>query len=116
MSTLALRRLVVACFVALIALGVAWETWLAPLRPGAWLLALKTVPLALALPGLLAQRLRVYQWWSMLILGYLAEGVVRASTDRGHAALLAGLEAGLAALAFIAILLYARRVRDGAHR
>lgn len=107
-------RFVVACFVALIVLGIAWETWLAPLRPGAWLLALKVVPLVLALPGLLAARVRVYQWWSMWILGYLAEGVVRAASDGGLSAALAGVETALAAAAFTAILLYVRQLRRAA--
>lgn len=115
MSLAVLRRLVVACFVALIALGIAWELWLAPLRPGAWLLALKVVPLAVALPAVFAGRTRAYQWWSMLILGYLAEGLVRASSDRGHSAALAAVETLLAAVAFMAILLYVRETRTRPH-
>ncbi|MCO5101190.1 MAG: DUF2069 domain-containing protein [Burkholderiaceae bacterium] len=114
MSTLSpspLRRIIVACFVALIVLGIAWETWLAPLRPGAWLLSLKTVPLVLALPGIAAGRLRVYQWWSMLILGYLTEGVVRTASDAGLAARLATVEIALAVVAFTSIVLYVRAVR-----
>ncbi|HEY0877272.1 MAG TPA: DUF2069 domain-containing protein [Zeimonas sp.] len=106
-----LRWIVAACFVALIVLGIAWETWLAPLRPGAWLLSLKVLPLILALPGIAAARVRVYQWWSMLILGYLAEGVVRAASDAGLSARLASLEIVLAALAFTAIVLYVRSAR-----
>jgi len=110
-SSSPLRRIVVACFVALIVLGVAWETWLAPIRPGAWLLSLKVVPLLLALPGIAAGRVRVHQWWSMLILGYLAEGVVRAATDSGLSAQLAWVETALSALAFTAIVLHVRRTR-----
>lgn len=106
-----LRRIVVACFVALIVLGIAWESWLAPLRPGAWLLSLKVVPLVLALPGIAAGRVRVHQWWSMLILVYLAEGLVRAASDAGLSARLAGVEIALSATAFTAILLYVRRAR-----
>ncbi len=92
-------------------LGIAWETWLAPLRPGAWLLSLKVVPLLFALPGIAAGRMRVHQWWSMLILGYLAEGVVRAASDAGISARLAWIETALCALAFTAIVLYVRRAR-----
>ncbi|MCD6674512.1 MAG: DUF2069 domain-containing protein [Burkholderiaceae bacterium] len=109
-----LRRIVVACFVALIVLGIAWETWLAPLRPGAWLLSLKVVPLAFALPGIAAGRVRAYQWWSMLILGYLAEGLVRAASDAGLSARLAWAEIAIAAVAFTAIVLFVRRVRRDA--
>jgi uncharacterized membrane protein len=111
MSLPALRRLVVGSFIALIVLGLAWETWLAPLRPGGWALALKVLPLALAVPSLMRGRLRAYQWWSMLVLVYLAEGLVRAASDRGPSVPLALLETGLAALAFIGILLYVREAR-----
>lgn len=106
-----LRRITTTSFVALIVLGIAWETWLAPLRPGAWLLSLKVVPLGFALPGIFAGRVRTYQWWSMLILGYVAEGAVRAASDSGSSARLAGIELALATLAFTAIVLYVRRMR-----
>lgn len=109
-----LRRIVVACFVALVVLGIAWETWLAPLRPGAWLLSLKVVPLVVALPGIAAGRVRTHQWWSMLILGYVAEGLVRAASDEGLSAGLASVEIALSTLAFTAIVLYVRRVRRDA--
>lgn len=107
----ALRRLVTALFTALILLGLAWELWLAPLRPGAWLLALKVVPLALALPAIARGAVRAYQWWSMLMLAYLAEGLVRATSDPGPSAALAAIETALAAAAFGAILLYVYRLR-----
>jgi uncharacterized membrane protein len=110
----ALRRLVVASFVALIALGLAWEFWLAPLRPGGSALSLKVVPLLFALPSLLRGRVRTYQWWSMLVLAYLAEGLVRATSDRGPSVPLAIIEVGLATLAFTGILLYVREVRRSA--
>jgi uncharacterized membrane protein len=111
MSADALRRLTLACFLALIALGVAWETWLAPLRPGAWLLALKVVPLVLVVPAIARGHLRTFQWWSMLVLIYLAEGLVRAASDQGPSASLAVVETLLAAVAFVSILLYVRKYR-----
>lgn len=110
----ALRRLVVASFIALIALGLAWEFWLAPLRPGGSALSLKVVPLVFALPSLMRGRVRTYQWWSMLVLAYLAEGLVRATSDRGPSVPLAIIEIGLATLAFTGILLYVREVRRSA--
>ena len=67
-----------AALVALILLCLAWELWLAPLRPGGSLLALKALPLALPLGGILGGRRYTYQWSSMLILAYFAEGVMRA--------------------------------------
>jgi uncharacterized membrane protein len=112
---IALSRLVVlACFSALALLSVAWEFWLAPLRPGGSMLALKAVPLVLALPALRASRLRAYQAWSMGILLYLCEGLVRAGSDRGLSAGLALAETALAALAFAAILAYVHGRRKAA--
>jgi len=108
MSPDLLRRVVLACFVALIALGLAWETWLAPLRPGAWLLALKVVPLVAALPAIARGKVRAYQWWSMGVLLYLTEGLVRATSDTGPSVPLAVAESLLAATAFLAILGYVR--------
>ncbi|MCM5571953.1 DUF2069 domain-containing protein [Burkholderiaceae bacterium FT117] len=114
MSPDLLRRVVLACFVALIALGLAWETWLAPLRPGAWLLALKVVPLVAALPAIAGGKVRAYQWWSMGVLLYLTEGLVRATSDTGPSVPLAVAESLLAATAFLAILGYVRSKRRAA--
>jgi uncharacterized membrane protein len=105
------RLTVVACFAGLIVLGLAWELWLAPLRPGAWLLALKVIPLALALPALMAGHVRTFQWWSMIVMLYLTEGLVRGASDIGTSASLAWAEAGLASVAFLAILGYVRSAR-----
>lgn len=109
-----LKRIVVGSFIALIILGLAWELWLAPLRPGAWLLSLKVIPLVLALPALQAGRVRVFQWWSMIVMIYLMEGSVRAASDPGLGALLGTLEACLAGIAFLAILAYVRSMRASA--
>jgi uncharacterized membrane protein len=105
------RRWVLASVAALAVLSVAWEFWLAPLRPGGSMLALKALPLVLALPPLRASRLRTYQAWSMGILLYLCEGLVRATTDRGLSATLAAIETLLAAIAFAAILVHVRARR-----
>lgn len=113
-STIILKRIVVSCFIALIILGLAWELWLAPLRPGAWLLSLKVIPLALALPALQAGRVRVFQWWSMIVMIYLMEGLVRAASDHGLGAVLGAIEASFAAIAFLAILAYVRSIRASA--
>ena len=40
------RLLAVSSLLGLIVLGLAWELWLAPLRPGGTLLALKVYPCA----------------------------------------------------------------------
>ena len=105
------RQMVLWSFVALLALGLAWELWLAPLRPGGSVLAIKVQPLAVGLPGLFASRVRAFQGWSMGILAYLCEGLVRATSDRGPSVPLAWIETVLAAAAFIAILVHVRARR-----
>ncbi len=116
MSARALAIGATVLLVALIALGLAWELALAPLRPGGSWLALKVLPLAAALPGFLRRRRYTFQWMSMLVLAYLAEGVVRAWSERGASQLLATAQAVLAALLFLAAALYARATRPGAAR
>ena len=74
-----------ASLVALLLLCLAWEMWLAPLRPGGSLLALKAAPLALPLAGIYAGRRYTYQWASLLVLAYFAEGAVRAWSESGTA-------------------------------
>ncbi|MCV6070237.1 DUF2069 domain-containing protein, partial [Escherichia coli] len=70
------RALAVGSVLALVALGLAWELWWAPLRPGGSMLALKVLPLTLPLAGLLKRRLYTYRWTSLLVWLYFAEGVV----------------------------------------
>ena len=95
-----------ASLVALIVVSIAWEAWLAPLRPGGTALVIKAVPLLLALPGVWRQRLYTLQWASMLILLYFTEGVVRGWSDRGLSAGLGWLEAALAVVFFVCALAY----------
>ena len=98
----------IASLIALIFLCLAWEAWLAPLRPGGSALILKTLPLLLPLFGILRGRLYTYQWASMLILLYLTEGVVRAMTDHGLSARLAWLEIALSVVFFFSTIFYVR--------
>jgi uncharacterized membrane protein len=93
--------------VALIALCVLWEAWLAPLRPGGSWMMLKVVPLLPAVFGILRGKRYTYQWMSMLSLLYLTEGVLRAS-DPGLTAVLAGVEIALSVLLFFGTMLHAR--------
>lgn len=90
----------------MIVLSLAWELCLAPLRPGGSALALKAVPLALALRGTWRRNLYTLQWASMLVLLYLAEGIVRGMTERGLSAQLGWLEALLAFAYFTCALAY----------
>jgi uncharacterized membrane protein len=102
--------------IALIALSIAWEWWLAPLRPGGSALVLKAVPLCLALNGVLRHRVYTLQWASMLVLPYLAEGIVRGMTDTGLSAHLGWLETVLAGVFFICALGYVAPYKRAAKR
>jgi uncharacterized membrane protein len=88
--------------------------WLAPLRPGGSLVALKALPLAFPIPGILNGRRYTYQWSSMLILAYLAEGVVRAWSERGVSQWLAAAELALSLVFFASAVAYARLTRAAA--
>jgi uncharacterized membrane protein len=100
--------------VALIALCLAWELWLAPLRPGGSLLALKALPLVLPLSGIVTGKRYTYQWSSMLILAYFAEGVTRAWSEGGLSQDLALLEIALSLGYFAAAVGFARLTRPEA--
>lgn len=95
--------------IALIALCIAWELWLAPLRPGGSWLVLKAVPLLAPLFGILRGRRYTYQWASMLVLGYMMEGVVRAMTEDGLRQILALVELVLSVVFFAVTVAYSRR-------
>ena len=88
----ATRAVAVGSLLGLIALGLAWELWLAP-TGGRWL-AFKVLPLVWPLAGLLKHRLYTYRWVSLLVWLYFTEGIVRATGVPAGAA--AGLEATLA--------------------
>lgn len=105
-----------ATLAALIVLSVAWEWWLAPLRPGGTALVLKAVPLLLALPGVLRRRLYTLQWASMLILLYFAEGIVRGMSEHGLSARLGWLETLLALVFFVCALAYVAPFKRAARR
>ena len=102
------RRLAVAATLGLIALGLAWELWLAPLRPGGSWWALKVLPLTLPLPGLLKNRMYTYRWLSLMVWLYFTEGVVRAWSDRAPSNWLALLEVVLCLVLFTACTMHIR--------
>nr|WP_309638342.1 DUF2069 domain-containing protein [Methylibium sp.] len=108
------RAVAVASLLGLIVLGLAWELRLAP--TGSGLLAFKVLPLAFPLVGLLKRRLYTYRWVSLLVWLYFTEGVVRATSDRGLSAVLAGIEVVLCLLLFAACALHVRwRLRGAVH-
>ena len=105
------QAVALVALLALIFLCLAWELWLAPLRPGGSWLALKALPLALPLAGVLKGKRYTYQWSSLLILAYLAEGATRAWADTGFSRTLALGEVLLSLVLFAAAVCYARLSR-----
>ena len=97
--------------VALIALCLVWEGWLAPLRPGGSWLILKAVFLLPPLFGIFRGKRYTYKWLSLFIQFYLLEGALRATSDAGMSQWLAMAETLLAAIIFVTTILYIRATR-----
>lgn len=106
------RALAVAATTLLFLLCVLWELWLAPTGSGT--LAIKALPLLPPLAGLARMRLYTYRWMSLLVWLYVAEGAVRASSERGPGAWLAGIEVALATAIFVACAVHVRARLRGA--
>ncbi|MGE5468791.1 MAG: DUF2069 domain-containing protein [Ignavibacteria bacterium] len=106
-----LNRGAIFSLVALIALCVAWEWRLAPLRAGGSTLVLKALPLMAALPGILRGRRYTHQWASLLSLAYAMEGIVRGMTESGVRRWLALSELALSVALFGCTAFYARASR-----
>ena len=98
--------------IALILLCLAWEAFLAPLKPNGSLLILKTLPLLLPIFGILKGKRYTYQWAGMLILFYFTEGVVRAWSDKDLSAQLALVEVALSLIFFVCAIFYAKGTRQ----
>ncbi|TSA19565.1 MAG: DUF2069 domain-containing protein [Betaproteobacteria bacterium] len=106
-----LQTLSAALLIALIFLCVAWELWLAPLRPeGSWLV-LKALPLLAPLFGILHGRRYSYKVMSLLIWLYVMEGSMRLYVETGLAQHLASAELILALGLFTSTALYLRHSR-----
>jgi uncharacterized membrane protein len=72
-------------------------------------LAIKALPLLLPMLGLWRYRLYTFRWLSLMIWLYFAEGVVRATSERGPAVWLGSLEVLLSVLIFVACALQVRQ-------
>jgi uncharacterized membrane protein len=112
----ATRWLAVSSLMGLIVLSLAWELWLAPMRPGGSWLVLKALPLAVPLIGLLKHRMYTYRWVSLLVWIYFTEGVVRAWSDAAPGRWLALLEVFLCLMLFTACALHVRWRQRSARR
>jgi uncharacterized membrane protein len=100
------RWVAVGALLALIALCLAWELWLAP--TGRRTLVIKVLPLLLPLAGLLKHRLYTYRWVSLLVWLYCAEGLVRATSEPAPGAVLAVIEVALCLVLFTACAVQVR--------
>lgn len=102
------RWLALGSLGGMIVLGLAWEMWLAPIRPGGSLLALKVLPLCIPLAGIMKNRMYTYRWVSLMVWIYFTEGAVRAWSDRAPGNYLGMVEVLLCLLLFTACALHVR--------
>jgi uncharacterized membrane protein len=108
-------QLAMASWIALIVLGLAWEGWLAPLRPGGSWLLLKVLPLVVLLPALRRRSIYAMQLSLFVVMLYLLEGSARLFEPM-PAALLAAIETALALLFLGAAITYLRPLKVAARR
>lgn len=103
--------------IGLILLCLAWELWLAPLPGGSGKMAYKVVPLLPAVFGILHGKRYTHQWGTLLALLYVAEGLVRATSDRVPlSAQLAWGETFLATVWFLSCMYYAKLTRPSLNK
>jgi uncharacterized membrane protein len=100
----------------LLFLCLAWELWLAPLRPGGSMLVLKALPLLFPLLGILRGKRYTHQWTSMLALGSTSPKDWCARFRPGPSQALAMAETALATLLFAGCLGHARVTAPSAGR
>lgn len=103
--------------VLLIVWLLAWEIWVAPLKPGGSLLALKVLPLLIPLRGVIKRDVYTMQWSSMMILLFFTEGVVRGYSDtEAVSRWMAWGETALVSIYFLSSLLFLRPYKREAKR
>ena len=98
----------VASLLALIALCLLWELWLAPAKFGLLWPMFKILPLLTPLLGLMHARRKTFQWSSFLSLANFTEGVVRAWSESGLSQQLAFGEILLSLSWFVCAIFAAR--------
>jgi uncharacterized membrane protein len=104
-------RVITFGVISLIVLGILCEIWLAPLRPGGSWLVLKTLPLIVLVPGLWRAHIKSQQWLSLIILLYVAEGVVRGMSDAVPVRFWGWIGAGLSTTIFLHCLYVVKQNR-----
>ncbi|MFN9746032.1 MAG: DUF2069 domain-containing protein [Betaproteobacteria bacterium] len=106
------RDIALASVLGLVALGLAWELWLAPTGSGTW--AIKVVPLLFCVAGLLRHRLYTFRWLSLLVWLYALEAMTRGVVETGLSQALALGQLALSLVLFAACAMYVRwRLRQG---
>jgi uncharacterized membrane protein len=113
MATQAARWTIIG-LAALTLLELLWETLLAPQPAGGVWLALKALPLAIVFPGVARGERRPRQCLSLLAPLYFAEALTRALSESGRHALVAAVAAAVAAVMFVALLVWFRTERGQA--
>lgn len=109
-----LQIIAIISLLGLIILGLIWELWLAPLKPGGSFLAIKVLPLCIPLAGLLKNRMYTFRWVSLLVWLYFIEGTVRGYSDPFPSRYFAWIETALCLILFTACAAYVRiRLRNG---
>jgi len=117
MTTESLRQVSLLSYLALIALTVLWEAWLAPSRFATFWLIVKLAPLLLPLFGMFQNRLWAYVVACLIALLYFVEAIVLAYTlstrplSFTDPRLLAWLELVLVSVFFVGATFYVRRQR-----
>ena len=105
------QAITVIAVVAMVLLTTAWELWLAPINPGGSWVVLKAFVLLLPLRGLLHGRRYTFQWYTMFVLMFFMEGVMRAWSDKGLSQTLAMIQVALTVISFVSATLYAKYSR-----
>jgi uncharacterized membrane protein len=105
------QAITVTAVVAMVLLTTAWELWLAPINPGGSWVVLKAFVLLLPLRGLLHGRRYTFQWYTMFVLIFFMEGVMRAWSDKGLSQTLAMVQVVLTVISFISATLYSKYSR-----
>ena len=99
----------IGSLLGLIGVALAWELFLAPIKPGGSWLVLKAFPLLIPLRGMLHGRRYTFQWVPFLALAYFTEGVVRAWSEPAPVRTFALAQATLATTLFLAAIFFAKR-------
>lgn len=106
-------RVAQVAWVLLFVFCLAWELWLAPIRPGGSWLALKALPLLLPARGLLRGDVTSFQWALLLVLAYLMEALVRVFEPAPYGTM-AWIELALVSVFFVAAVIYLRPFKQAA--